>query len=231
MPYNRNPIGTAVGSWLVLLLLAPAMLIGSTTPTLELALFDRVHLSAVMIQEMNHEVNHVFSARRVEIGWLSSRDDLVIHSPRREIQVILSPSLPEVWGYDESVMGVVLAPGREGPGGVIVVFPARVAQVVGARRYRRFSARMPTDPRLARALGRIIAHEIIHVVAPDHRHGDTGIMHASQSRASLLEPEPRVDTACSAAFQTHLPLYLAKIGPPAPVTFSGSESPAVPTPE
>jgi len=145
--------------------------------------------------------------------------------------VILSRSLPEVWGFDESVLGAVISPWREGPGGVIIVFPARVVRVVGSRRYKNFSDRMPRDSRLAQALGRIIAHEIIHVVAPEHGHGDDGIMHASQSQASLLELEPRVDTVCSAAFQTHLPAYLERLVLPAPTFFSAHESPAVSTPE
>jgi len=231
MSFIRNIYCNLVGGWFVLLLLAPAMPADSTAPEIELALFDRVRLSPTMIGEMTHEVDRIFDARRVEIGWLQSKDNLVIHSPRQEIQVILSSSLPEVWGFDESVMGAVLSPGREGPGGVIVVFPARVARVVGARQYKNFADRVPRDSRLARALGRIIAHEFIHVVAPGHQHGDDGIMHASQSQASLLDPEPRVDTVCSAAFQARLPDYMASLGLPAPATLSRYESPAVSIPE
>ena len=231
MSFIRNIYCNLVGGWFVLLLLAPAMLADSTAPEIELALFDRVRLSPTMIGEMTHEVDRIFDARRVEIGWLQSKDNLVIHSPRQEIQVILSSSLPEVWGFDESVMGAVLSPGRQAPGGVIVVFPARVARVVGARRFKNFTDRVPNDSRLATALGRIIAHEIIHVVAPDHRHGDDGVMRASQSQASLLQLEPEVDTVCSAAFDARLPAYMAKLGHSTPGPFSDHGSLAVLAPE
>ncbi|MGB6640862.1 MAG: hypothetical protein WBG67_08815 [Thermoanaerobaculia bacterium] len=231
LPSIRESHWIRIAGWLIILSLVPAFVVASTSPKLELALFDRVRLSPTMLGEMEGEVQRVLVAREVEIHWLAAKNNLVSYSPRREIQVILSPSLPEAWGYDESVMGAVLAPRREQPGGVIVVFPARVAQVVGARQYKNFSDRLPRDSRLARALGRVIAHEIIHVVAPEHGHGDDGIMHASQSHASLLEPEPRVDTVCSAAFQTRLPEYLARLGLPAPTTFSAYERPAISTPE
>lgn len=164
-------------------------------------------------------------------GWLVARGQLVVYSPQGEIQVILSPSLPEIWGFDETVMGAVLSAGRELPGALIVIFPARVAQVVGAQKTLKFPRRARRDPRVARALARVIAHEVIHAVAPDHLHGENGLMRDRQSRASLLEPGSEVDSACLAAFETRLPEYLSRVGLLAAATSSTSEVPTRSTPE
>lgn len=231
LPLIRRTRWTRVGSWLFILHLLPALIAASTAPQLELALFDRVRLSPAMFDEMAGELDRVLPARNAEIVWLVANDQLVIHSPQGEIQVILSPSLPEVWGFDETVMGAVLSGGRKDPGGVIVVFPARVAQVVGAQKYLKFPRRARRDPRLARALARVIAHEIIHAVAPDHLHGQDGLMHASQTRASLLEPGSEVDSACLAVFETRLPEYLSRVSVLAAATTPTSEAPVPSTPE
>lgn len=231
MPSNRPTRWTRVGSWLVFLLLVPNLIGASAAPQLKLALFDRVHLSAAFFDEMASELARVLPTRETEIAWLPTSHQLAVYSPRGEIQVILSASSPEAWGFDASVMAAVLSPERELPGGVIVVFPARVARVVGARRYTEFSDRMPRDSRLQRALGRVIAHEIVHVVAPDHRHGDEGIMQESQSQTSLLGPDPRVDPACTVAFQTGLPKYISAADRLAAATAPDSEGLAASTPE
>ena len=117
------------------------------------------------------------------------------------------------------------------PGGVIIVFPARVARVVGTRQYRNFSDRMPRSSRLERALGRVIAHEVIHVVAPEHRHGDDGIMQESQSQSSLLGPDPGVDPVCTAVFQARLPEYLLAVDQLAADSSPQSEVLVVSTPD
>lgn len=231
MPSSWPTRWTRIGIWLAFLLLVPTFLGASAGPHLRLALFDRVHLSPAFFDEMAGELARVLPTRETEIAWLPSNDQLVVYSPQGEIQVILSPSLPEVWGFDESVMAAALFPSRELPGGVIIVFPTRVARVVGARKYKNFSDRMPRDPRLERALGRVIAHEIVHVVAPDHRHGDDGIMQEIQSRNSLLGPEPRVDPTCMAVFQAHLPEYLAAVDRLAAATSPETDGPVVSTPE
>lgn len=222
---------TRVGTWLVFLLLVPTLMAAATEPRFELALFDRVNLSPAFFEEMSGELARVLPAREVEFVWLPANDQLAVYSPQGEIQLILSPSPPEVWGFDESIMAAVLSPKRQVPGGVIVVFPARVARVVGARRYRNFSDRTPRDSRLARAVGRVIAHEVVHVVAPDHRHGDEGIMQENQSRTSLLAPESRLDPACTAIFQARLPEYLLAVDRLAAATSPDEESAVSSTPE
>jgi hypothetical protein len=48
---------------------------------------------------------------------------------------------------------------------------------------------------LARAVGRIVAHELIHLIAPDLPHAGSGLMHASLGRAQLLQGEVAIDPA------------------------------------
>ena len=47
---------------------------------------------------------------------------------------------------------------------------------------------------LARALARVVAHEVFHVVAPAVPHASRGLMSRSLGRAELLRKEPRIDS-------------------------------------
>ena len=57
---------------------------------------------------------------------------------------------------------------------------------------------------LARALGRIVAHEVVHAVAPVHPHGTDGMMGSGLSPRSLLKSTLRLDPACSESFVVQL---------------------------
>jgi|SRR5579871_1708281 len=49
-----------------------------------------------------------------------------------------------------------------------------------------FTTSMPPDSMLGRALGRVVAHELYHILLRDGHHGKTGLASASFSRSDLL---------------------------------------------
>jgi len=51
----------------------------------------------------------------------------------------------------------------------------------------------------ARALGRVIAHEVIHSLAPSHPHATGGLMAPTLGRAGLLGPRKPVEASCAQA--------------------------------
>jgi hypothetical protein len=52
---------------------------------------------------------------------------------------------------------------------------------------------------LSRALGRVVAHEIVHAVAPDHPHDRRGLMKHSLSRGALLGARAPLGQDCARA--------------------------------
>jgi len=71
------------------------------------------------------------------------------------------------------------------------------------RRALRTSSRKPrplSSHELARAYSRVLAHEVIHAVANDMRHAESGIMAPAQNRRTLLSAAAEVDDASTAAF-------------------------------
>jgi hypothetical protein len=66
----------------------------------------------------------------------------------------------------------------------------------------------PLPPRdrdaLGRALGRVVAHEVIHAIAPEAPHAGTGLMRHALDRNFLLGTKASVDARCATAFLTRL---------------------------
>jgi hypothetical protein len=57
-----------------------------------------------------------------------------------------------------------------------------------------------SSPELGRAYGRVLAHEVIHAVANDMRHADSGVMAPTQNRKLLLAPSTALDQDSAQAF-------------------------------
>ncbi|HJS56910.1 MAG TPA: hypothetical protein VKA01_02295 [Vicinamibacteria bacterium] len=61
------------------------------------------------------------------------------------------------------------------------------------------------------AVGRVIAHEVAHLVAPEQPHAGQGLMSRMVTRAVLLQAEAPLDADCRAAMRSALAIGL---GPP-----------------
>lgn len=91
------------------------------------------------------------------------------------IPATIYPELPSRWGVDPEALGVAIGT----PGG-----PRSVFLSLGAaeRALGRGTGALGT------ALGRVLAHELIHTVAPDCPHTRDGLMAAHLSRRALTAP-------------------------------------------
>jgi len=84
------------------------------------------------------------------------------------------------------------------------------------------------DPRMPRvtpqqaselgvALSRVVAHEVIHAIAPDEPHAASGLMHHSMDRSFLVRGRARIDEDCARTFVRHLgELLTPPVGSPNP---------------
>ncbi len=106
------------------------------------------------------------------------------------------------WRLRSDVMAA--APRVEGSQGTIYVFLDQVRRVLGHFKSRELSELPREHAELAKALARILAHEVVHAVAPDHPHASSGLMVARFRRASLLRRQVRIDPGCARAFRRAL---------------------------
>ena len=106
------------------------------------------------------------------------------------IQVIMLAADRSRGGLHEEAMGAVARDPRQ-PAAVWIVLP-NVQRALGGTPGQWPALRQTL---LSRAVGRILAHELIHLIAPDLPHAGSGLMRASVGRALLLGEEVGLDPA------------------------------------
>jgi hypothetical protein len=133
-------------------------------------------------ETMSKEVKVIFEAVGIDVSWTRAEGG----APRRDarnIMVVLMPNQPTGWGLPSHVMGVAVGKGEK-QRSVFIFFPS-LLRVMGRKGHHNPSAREIHE--LAVALGRVIAHEVVHVIAPAAPHTDRGLMNGWLKRKSLRQ--------------------------------------------
>jgi hypothetical protein len=68
---------------------------------------------------------------------------------------------------------------------------------------------------LGLALGRVVAHEVIHSVAPEEPHSRSGLMSHSMNQTLLSSGKAPLDARCARAFLSGLAVRTARVPPAA----------------
>jgi len=138
---------------------------------LRLAWFDVSGAAASVETAAARELAALFAPAAIEVDW--TRAETGVQAPDSDVQVIVMESAP---GVAKGVMGAAFH--SEIRPHSVWVYLRHVRRTLG------FSARTeallrPTEQALlGRAVGRVVAHEIVHAYAPDREHQATGIMQA-----------------------------------------------------
>jgi hypothetical protein len=119
-----------------------------------------------------------------------------------ELTVVVLPARTPGTRLDHSVMGAT----HRTPDGAraIWVYAAGVAATLGLGSGAGPLWSLPQRREFGRALGRVVAHELVHAIAPARPHVNGGLMSARMGRALLLRSDLAVDTATAAAFRAAL---------------------------
>lgn len=133
-----------------------------------------------------------------------------------DIHVILVDTCRRIAGVNDDIIGYVWvsAKGRETPRNTIHIYLPNVLRTLGFR-LRRDRASIPQHVRLklnepkarrdlATALGRIIAHEIVHIVTPEVPHSSHGLMVPVYKRRILIHPAMRFPPQYAGLFRAKL---------------------------
>ena len=136
------------------------------------------------------EVEKLFGRVRLEIEWMEAElEDPPLDENTILLRIVLMPSKPSGsdWGLEEDVMGAFLPGG--GRSHSLYLF---YRNLVTAVKIHDRPSRLPDIwelRRLSRALGRVVAHEMIHAVAPAQRHASGGLMRKGLTYSFLVQKD------------------------------------------
>jgi hypothetical protein len=171
-----------MAAW-IFLPLAFAALPPEPTPTLTLVWHDSAHVfPAVGLDHLGDEMEALFRENGLSVSFhaASENEDLrTIPEPR--VNAIVLPEEDRRFGLPPNTMAA--AYGARGEKYSIFVFYPGVRRTLGHSESQ-LSPRHVAE--LSRALARIVAHEVVHALAPERGHADSGLMSGSLTREALL---------------------------------------------
>jgi hypothetical protein len=173
---------------------------------LTLAWRDGHELFPYDLRIMTREVESLFEAWGVRIDW--ELDDESISKFEPALNVVLLPSEPSGpgWRIEASAMGAFLH--ETGAERTVYIFFPNVMRAIrlDPQIERILSLRERRD--LSRALARVVAHEVIHAIAPSLPHSSKGLMSASLDSTFLTKRKVLVDARSGDAFVRSLRRWL-----------------------
>jgi hypothetical protein len=168
---------------------------------LSLVWFDAYQLLPHPLETMSREVDRIFGEIGVEVRWemgVEVQDDEETFDDPLRLYVVLLPTEPSSWGLREHAMGAATH-GKGKKGGVYLFYP----QIVNTLGFKQMNT--PGErTRLARAIGRIVVHELVHVLAPHYPHAASGLMNGHLTRHFLLRPEIHLDDVSSSVVREEI---------------------------
>lgn len=153
-----------------------------------------------LIGRLTDELAALGRTMGVEMGLAAP--GVIAEPARRRYRVKVMRAPKDHWLLRGDVMAA--APRTEGHRGTIYLFLERVQRTLGHLKNSDSSDEAREHTELAKALARILAHELVHIVAPDHPHAKEGLMVARLRRSLLLHPRAGIDPACARAFRDAL---------------------------
>jgi hypothetical protein len=172
------------------------------SPALVLVWFDPDRLLLAAYESLEREVAATFRDIGVEVAWRQGGPGSSCGGgPLPEIPVILLPTDPRAGHEGEHVMGLVMR--YQHPTHAVWVFLSSLRWTLGHPAPEGpLNARQERE--VALALARVVAHEVVHAIAPDEPHSRGGLMNHSLNRAFLLGPRSPLTGPCARAFLDQL---------------------------
>lgn len=170
-------------------------------PTLLVRLYDPYRLlSRTVRNRLQEEAAEAFRRSGATV-------EFVTRGGPRVIPATLYPEIPTNWQVAPQALGVAVG----APGGRRSVFLSVGAaeRALGWRGATRAANAVGGRPavRLGTALGRVLAHELLHTIAPDCPHTRTGLMAANLSRRALVAPGVGFDRTAERYLQRGLAAF------------------------
>ena len=178
--------------------------------TLRLAYFDGSGMSPEVRQAMQEEVERVFGEVGVRVESLGPENMAEAMSVPGTfvLQVMVMAKAPSGWDLPPHALGVYFN-GKTYPPQAVYAFQPSIYKELDLDT-RGESYLRPEE--IGRAFGRVVAHEVVHALAPDHKHSGWGILGHAQDERSLLQPQLSIRESAGEALRaglTEIGEYLA----------------------
>ncbi len=162
----------------------------AASPALTVAFVDSEGLlSDEGINLMKAEVRFVFHELGVEARVVRPVPGLPIDEDEGVVVPVIARRRQPRGLSRDRIMGLVLR--DHALPSPVWVFVDNVGSTLGRR------GAAPDGRELGVAVGRVVAHEVIHALAPGHPHSRTGLMAGMLGRAALLGPRPLPEPSCA----------------------------------
>ena len=150
---------------------------------------------------MAGDVGYTFAGMDVEVAW-SDQTSALLEQDIPTLRVVLTAAEPKAFGLGEETMGV--APRAGGSGASIYIFLGSILRVLGfdIEGVQRTSSEERRA--IARAVARVVSHEVIHVLDPHPDHSSRGIISPKLDRRFLSQPKVEVWPATGRAVREGL---------------------------
>jgi hypothetical protein len=158
--------------------------------TVMLAFYDNVGLDPDVRVATQIEVEAIFLQAGLGVEWVDTKalSGGIGLAEGSYVKLMICAEPYRTWKLPESTMGH--APGKKFPRPAVYVFESRVREALAAGK-RSF---VVSDPDLlGRALGRAIAHEVVHAFTPEPFHSRSGLMRAAQDCQTLTCEQVELD--------------------------------------
>lgn len=156
-------------------------------PRLRLVWFDPTSAASFAYAGMAREVQSILGAASVDVVWDKRTAGPVAGG---EMAVIVLNADPARVALRPHVMGCVIkGDGRS----ALWVNLTTVARMLGLDARSRIAWSGRERQQVATALGRVIAHEVVHAVAPQLPHATRGLLSATLNRYQLVHERPLLD--------------------------------------
>jgi hypothetical protein len=168
-------------------------------------MLDPENLFPYSIVPISKELSSIFDTIGVGIQLRRESESVAAVMPG-ELVIVLSNHQTSGWlskhHIRDRILGSVM--NSNSPKRTIFIYVQNIARLLNLR-----WAKMPTissgkNAELARAIARVIGHELIHAVVPDHSHTSSGLMQSSLTRDDLVAGDLRLDEGCATAFLSEL---------------------------
>lgn len=174
-------------------------------PTLKLLWFDPTRILPAWVTEVaGEEVRRIFRELGVDVDFADAAPAATYgDGPTPEIPVIFLREDPVKERRASRVMGLVVR--NQKPTRAVWAFLEPVRWTLGvSSRARSLPVSRMEERGLGLALGRIVAHEVIHAIAPEEPHARHGLMSHSLDRAFLTGKRADLDGRCGQSFVNEL---------------------------
>src|SRR5207247_2020923 len=183
-------------------------------PRLRLVWIDVLDRAPYAFQNAARETSAILADAGVQASW--TLGDASTVTSGEELKIVLLAGAANGARLPEHVMG---GTHRGGQSHATWVYLSNVLWALGLEDHGARRLSVQEEEQVARALGRVVAHEIVHAVAPDLPHTAHGLMAGKLGRADLLQGSAALAPAEQRAFRAALPGFtLAMASAPVPLT-------------